>query len=217
MCLLYTSYDTCHVQFTITLLHSHGNTQQWKVRLKSVLFRVRISNSPLFPFNKLFRQSVTSDSSLLQSSQLQVPQSLLIGQVTKSMHHLCCWSLNLFQQSVPSDSSLLQSSPKSSPRVRWLSTGITAHSLSQAQGCVCTAFQLGGDVEQPWLMTKYEAIYKPEVHRQKRTEPRPQATRTRNWWSLTILILHRKYVFTIHVRRYVSCAIYYQRISLCFI
>jgi len=23
---------------------------------------------------------------------------------------------------------------------------------SQAQGCVCTALQLGGDVEQPWLM-----------------------------------------------------------------
>ena len=38
----------------MTLLHSHRNTQQWKVRLKSVLFRVRISNSPLFPFNGCF-------------------------------------------------------------------------------------------------------------------------------------------------------------------
>jgi len=27
---------------------------------------------------------------------------------------------------------------------------------SQAQGCVCTALQLGGDVEQPWLMSKYD-------------------------------------------------------------
>ena len=39
------------------------------------------------------------------------------------------------------------------PCVRWPATGITAHSFSQAQGCVCTALQLGGDVEQPWLMT----------------------------------------------------------------
>ena len=32
-------------KITITLLHSHRNTQQSQVRLKSVLFRVRISNS----------------------------------------------------------------------------------------------------------------------------------------------------------------------------
>ena len=38
-------------KITITLLHSHRNTEQWQVRLRSVLFRVRISNSPLFPFN----------------------------------------------------------------------------------------------------------------------------------------------------------------------
>jgi len=31
---------------------------------------------------------------------------------------------------------------------------------SQAQGCVCTALQLGGDVEQPWLMSKYDVIRK---------------------------------------------------------
>jgi len=24
--------------------------------------------------------------------------------------------------------------------------------------------QLGGDVEQPWLMSKYDVIHKPEVH-----------------------------------------------------
>jgi len=31
---------------------------------------------------------------------------------------------------------------------------------SQAQGCVCTALQQGGDVEQPWLMGKYDVIHK---------------------------------------------------------
>ena len=34
---------------------------------------------------------------------------------------------------------------------------------SQAQGCVCTAqsaLQLGGDVEQPWLMSLYDVIHK---------------------------------------------------------
>ena len=33
---------------------------------------------------------------------------------------------------------------------------------SQALGCVsvCTALQLGGDVEQPWIMNKYDVIHK---------------------------------------------------------
>ena len=31
---------------------------------------------------------------------------------------------------------------------------------SQAQGCVCTAIQLGGDVEQPRLTSKYDVIHK---------------------------------------------------------
>jgi len=39
---------------TITPLLSHRNTQQWQVRLRSVLFRGRISNSSLFPFNSCF-------------------------------------------------------------------------------------------------------------------------------------------------------------------
>ena len=43
---------------------------------------------------------------------------------------------------------------------------------------MCTALQLGGDVEQPWLMT---SSIKPEVYnlslrRQRRTEPRPYVT-----------------------------------------
>jgi len=31
---------------------------------------------------------------------------------------------------------------------------------SQAQGCVYTALQLSGDVEQSWLMSKYDVIHK---------------------------------------------------------
>jgi len=31
---------------------------------------------------------------------------------------------------------------------------------SKARGRVCTALQLGGDVEQPWLMSKYDVIHK---------------------------------------------------------
>ena len=31
---------------------------------------------------------------------------------------------------------------------------------SQAQGCVCAALQLGGDVEQPWLTSKHDVIHK---------------------------------------------------------
>ena len=31
---------------------------------------------------------------------------------------------------------------------------------SHAQGCLCTAIQLGGDVEQLWLMSTYDIIWK---------------------------------------------------------
>ena len=31
---------------------------------------------------------------------------------------------------------------------------------SQARGCVCIVLQLGGDVEQPWFMSKYDVIHK---------------------------------------------------------
>jgi len=41
-------------KITFTLLHGRRNTQQRQVRLRSVSFRVRISNSPLFPFNSCF-------------------------------------------------------------------------------------------------------------------------------------------------------------------
>ena len=66
------------------------------------------------------------------------------------------------------------SARKVAPCVRW-------PVYSQAQGCVCTALPLGGDVEQPWLMT---SSIKPEVHnvslrRQRRTEPRPWITCTK--------------------------------------
>ena len=67
------------------------------------------------------------------------------------------------------------------PCVCWPATGITAHIYSQAQGCVCTALQLGGDVEQPCLWANMASSIKPEVHNvslrlQGRTEPRPWVT-----------------------------------------
>ena len=31
---------------------------------------------------------------------------------------------------------------------------------SQTRGCVCTALELGGDVKQPWLVSKHEVIHK---------------------------------------------------------
>jgi len=31
---------------------------------------------------------------------------------------------------------------------------------SQAQGCMCSALQLGGDLVQPWLMSKHDVIHK---------------------------------------------------------
>ena len=31
---------------------------------------------------------------------------------------------------------------------------------SQAQGCVCAALQLASDVEQPWLISKYDLVHK---------------------------------------------------------
>jgi len=39
------------------------------------------------------------------------------------------------------------------PCVRWPATGITVQVYSQAQGCVCAVLQLGGDVEQPRLIS----------------------------------------------------------------
>jgi len=51
--------------------------------------------------------------------------------------------------------------------------------------CGQAALQLGGDVEQPWLMSKYDrSSIEPEVHnislrQQRRTEPRPQVACTK--------------------------------------
>ena len=58
--------------------------------------------------------------------------------------------------------------------------------IAQAQGCGCTALQLDGNVEQPWLwlMSKYDVIHKPEVHNvslhhQRRNKPWPYLTSTK--------------------------------------
>ena len=58
---------------------------------------------------------------------------------------------------------------------------------SQAQGCVYTALQLGGDVEQPRITNKYDVIHKyisstyitDHYAAERRTEPRPQVTCTK--------------------------------------
>ena len=42
---------------------------------------------------------------------------------------------------------------------------------SQDQGCVRTAFQLGGDVEQPWLVSKYDVIHKTGSTQHNSTPP----------------------------------------------
>jgi len=50
------------------------------------------------------------------------------------------------------------------PCVRWPATGITARTVySRAQGCVCTALQVGGDVERPWLLRNMTSSIKTEV------------------------------------------------------
>ena len=54
----------------------------------------------------------------------------------------------------------LKSSPVSPLACSWYYCTV----YSQAQGCVCTALQLGGDVEQPWLMSKYDVIHKTVTH-----------------------------------------------------
>ena len=60
-------------EITITLLHSYRNTQQWQVRFKSVLSRVRISNSPLFQFNCYF--NVVHSPNVLQFNHKTYQQS----------------------------------------------------------------------------------------------------------------------------------------------
>ena len=52
---------------------------------------------------------------------------------------------------------------------------------SQAQGCVFTALQLGGDVEQPWLTNKYDVIHKTGSTQRITTPPEEnRATAVRN-------------------------------------
>ena len=43
--------------------------------------------------------------------------------------------------------------------VLWLKILNNRTVYSQAQGCVCTALQLGGDVEQPWFISIYDVIH----------------------------------------------------------
>ena len=59
---------------------------------------------------------------------------------------------------------------------------------------MCTALQLGGDVEQPWLMSKMTSSIKPDVHnvslrRQRRTEPWSYVTCTKNLVKIGRVVL----------------------------
>jgi len=65
--------------------------------------------------------------------------------IDRTLSPLCCNLGSYFKR------------PKSSPACKLV---LLRTVYSQAQGYVCTALQLGGDVEQPWIMSKYDVIYK---------------------------------------------------------
>ena len=62
-----------------------------------------------------------------------------------------------------------------------------AQFTAKPKGCVYTALQLGGDVEQPRITNKYDVIHKyisstyikDHYAAERRTEPRPQVTCTK--------------------------------------
>jgi len=63
-----------------------------------------------------------------------------------------------------------------------------AQFIAKPKGCVYTALQLGGDVQQPRITNKYDVIHKyisstyitDHYAAERRTEPRPQVTCTKN-------------------------------------
>jgi len=59
---------------------------------------------------------------------------------------------------------------------------------SQAQGCVCTALQLGGDVEQPWLMSKYDVMHRTGSTQRITTPPQEDRATAMHkfWWILDV-------------------------------
>ena len=87
--------------------------------------------------------------------------SLRCGLSLKFFDHLLYFTKSNKADSAPPVGSYFKR-PKSSPvcplACNWLALLHTVY--SQAQGCVCAALQLGGDVEQPWLMSKYDVVHK---------------------------------------------------------
>ena len=78
------------------------------------------------------------------------PPSILNIADRKDSAPECCHLLSYFER------------PKSSP-VRPLACNcvvLLRKVYDQARGCVCAVLQLGGDVEQPWHMSKYDVIRK---------------------------------------------------------
>ena len=74
---------------TITFLYSHRSTQQRQVRLKSVLFGVRIRNSPLHPLNSCF--NIVHSLNVLQQTQVQMNVDQISGPVfSKPVFVSCC-------------------------------------------------------------------------------------------------------------------------------
>ena len=82
-----------------------------------------------------------------------------------ALHARCCMQLIRFlsqkRQSLTAHSAsgvatchlgITSSARKVVPCVRWPDTGNTAH--------MCTGLQVGGDIKQPWLMSKYDVIHK---------------------------------------------------------
>jgi len=82
-----------------------------------------------------------------------------------ALHARCCMRLIRFlsqtRQSLTADSAsgvatchlgITSSARKVVSCVRWPDTGNTAH--------MCTGLQVGGDIKQPWLMSKYDVIHK---------------------------------------------------------
>jgi len=120
-------------------------------------------------------QSTTRSNVVYNGSKLQTGAKSAIynkAVIDRRLRPLCCHLGSYFKR------------PKSSPVRPLACNWYYCAQFSQAQGCVCTALQLDGDVEQPWLMSKRAngtSSIKQEVHnvslrRQKKTQPRLQAT-----------------------------------------
>jgi len=112
------------------------------------------------------KQSGESVESVLKVSSTQKKHNKAV--INRRLRSRCCQLGSYFKRS--------KSSPVRPLACNWYYC-VQFIAMPKA-GCLCAALQLGGDVEQPWLMRRYDVIHKPEVHNvslrhQRRTEPRP--------------------------------------------